>query len=272
VSNELVETTKTFSSPFVASGIVLVLGFVVISRSWSENYGRGGGTSVPNADVFQLKRLGHAWRTVSNDLRLLVIGLTQTCFEGSMYLFVFLWVPFLQEVADEGTTLPLGYIFSSFMVSMMIGSIFYNAVTSYHLSSVPAGGDSGESSLTLHAKLSSLICAASALSFAISIYSEDQHVRFWAFCVFEACVGMYYPVQGMLRGTLISDEHRATLSSLFRVPLNVFVVVSLLTGVSSARHMVLAASALMLLFSSLMTGAVLVSPSKESSPLLSRPA
>ena len=53
------------------------------------------------------------------------------------------------------------------------------------------------------------------------------------------------------------------LSSLFRVPLNVFVVVSLLTGVSSARYAVLTASSIMLVFSSLMTGAVIVSRSDE---------
>jgi hypothetical protein len=43
------------------------------------------------------------------------------------------------------------------------------------------------------------------------------------------------------------------------VPLNVFVVVSLLTGVAGARGAVLTASALMLGFSSVMTGAVIVS-------------
>ncbi|GAV99775.1 major facilitator superfamily transporter domain-containing protein 5 [Lentinula edodes] len=62
----------------------------------------------------------------------------------------------------------------------------------------------------------------------------------------------------MLRGTLIPNEHRATLSSLFRVPLNVFVVVSLLTGVSSARYAVLSASSVMLGFSAIMTGLVIV--------------
>src|SRR5258708_23177970 len=55
------------------------------------------------------------------DPAFLVLGLTQTCFEGSMYLFVFLWVPSLQEAG--GPELPLGYIFSSFMISMMLGSI-----------------------------------------------------------------------------------------------------------------------------------------------------
>jgi hypothetical protein len=124
-----------------------------------------------------------------------------------MYLFVFLWVPSLQEAAKRNE-LPLGYIFSSFMIAMMLGSILYTAIVTYSLpSSTTAPADS---SLTLHAKLSSLVCAVSALCFAVSARSDSEEMRFWAFCVFEACVGMYYPVQGMLRGSLISNEHRAT--------------------------------------------------------------
>ena len=52
-----------------------------------------------------------------------------------MYLFVFAWVPSLQEVSPASTPnqpvapLPLGYIFSAFMVSMMLGSIFYSAIS-----------------------------------------------------------------------------------------------------------------------------------------------
>jgi hypothetical protein len=137
------------------------------------------------------------------DHMLLVVGLTQTCFEGSMYLFVFLWVPSLQEASPTfpSIALPLGYIFSSFMISMVLGSLLYSAVITH------SGG------LTVHAKLSSLVCAVAALALATSVRSESERVRFWAFCAFEACVGMYYPVQGMLRGTLISNEHRATVSN-----------------------------------------------------------
>lgn len=129
-----------------------------------------------------------------------------------MYLFVFVWVPSLQEASPSFPTvaLPLGYIFSSFMISMMLGSLLYTAVTSYI--PPPSVGSHNESSLTLHAKLSSLVCALSALALALSTRSQSEHVRFWAFCAFEACVGMYYPVQGMLRGTLISNEYRATVS------------------------------------------------------------
>ncbi|KAJ7104382.1 hypothetical protein B0H15DRAFT_809794 [Mycena belliarum] len=245
-SNQLVGVTGSFATPFVASGILLVVAWLVIRGSWVENYGSGGGSEA-SGDPFQLQRLRLAMRIVQEDPRLLVLGLTQTCFEGSMYLFVFLWVPSLQESSLMGF-LPLGYIFSSFMLSMMLGSLLYTAITAA----------SSEPSLVTHAKLSSAVCAAAGLALAVSVALPDERVRFWAFCAFEACVGMYYPVQGMLRGALVADAHRATLAALFRVPLNVFVVFSLLTGVSSARSAVLTASALMLAFSSVMTGAVIV--------------
>ena len=125
-----------------------------------------------------------------------------------MYLFVFLWVPSLQEASTTfpAIALPLGYIFASLMVSMMLGSLLYTAICTL------ASGSYSDSSLTLHAKLSGFVCAASGLALAVSVCSPEEATRFWAFCAFEACVGAYYPVQAMLRGTLIANEHRATVS------------------------------------------------------------
>ncbi|KAJ7635045.1 hypothetical protein FB45DRAFT_830610 [Roridomyces roridus] len=241
-SNQLVGFTGSFASPFIASGVLLVLAGVVIRATWVENYGVGA-----QEKGSEIQRLKAAMHMVQADVRLLILGLTQTCFEGSMYLFVFLWVPSLQEVAGTDL-LPLGYIFSSFMLSMMLGSILYTFLSAI----------STEPSLLTHARLSSAVCAAAALAFGLAVSYPVEHMRFWAFCIFEACVGMYYPVQGMLRGALIADEHRATLSALFRVPLNVFVVVSLLTGVSSARSAVLVACMLMLSISSILTWTIIV--------------
>ncbi|KAL7277129.1 hypothetical protein ACG7TL_008974 [Trametes sanguinea] len=253
-SNKLVESSARFSSPFVASGILLVLNLAVISSSWEENYG-GARTSVH--EIFNLTRLAKAWSAVSADTRLLVLGLIQTCFEGSMYIFVFLWVPLLQEATSLDRTLPLGYIFSAFMLSMTLGALLYNCIISLcHIeSSHDSTSDSdGDGIIAVHAKLSTVICVASALAFVFSVSSGSEQQRFWAFCAFEACVGVYYPVQGMLRGKLVPDEHRATLSSLFRVPLNAFVVVSLMTGVASARHFVLSACAILLVLTASVTG------------------
>lgn len=67
-SNQLVEWNDGgFRSPFVASACLLLLAWVVISGSWSENYGggAGAGTAQAPADIFQIRRLGAAWRIVA---------------------------------------------------------------------------------------------------------------------------------------------------------------------------------------------------------------
>lgn len=226
VSNQLVSSTSNFGSPFLLSGTILVLAWFVIARTWQENYGSSAAEAgTQNISIFQIERLAKAWRiarqgaiihigepscllSIFPDRVLLVLGLTQTCFEGSMYLFVFLWVPSLQEASHSSNILPLplGYIFSAFMISMMLGSLLYTTITS-HLLTSPSKSNG---SLSIHAKLSSLVCAISGLALAASVSSRNEKIRFWCFCVFEACVGIYYPVQGMLRGTLIPNEHRAT--------------------------------------------------------------
>ncbi|XP_006463319.1 hypothetical protein AGABI2DRAFT_74213 [Agaricus bisporus var. bisporus H97] len=250
ISNKLVATTIDFTSPLVVSGFLLVLGFFVILKTWSENYGDGGRSTT--TVLSQTGRLRQAWRLVCEDPALLTVGLTQTCFEGSMYFFAFIWVPSLQEVSRLNDLLPLGYIFASFMVSITTGSILYNTI-------VARSKIKGiYSSLTFHAKFSSVICAVSALTFAICVASSYEDWRYLAFLVFEICVGMYFPVQGMLRGMLISKDYQATVVSLFRLPLSMFVVISLMAGVSPTRQTVLSACAVLLGLSSLMTGVFLV--------------
>ena len=115
---------------------------------------------------------------------------------------------------------------------MMLGSLLYTTICTYSLPSTPSAPQ--DSSLTLHAKLSSLVCAVSSLALAISIRSASEQVRFWAFCAFEMCVGMYYPVQGMLRGSLISNEHRATVSSVTFLRSGCSLVISAILVIPSA--------------------------------------
>jgi hypothetical protein len=62
VSNQLVGATKTFVSPFVASGALLILGWVVIRGTWIENYGGRG--AIGETDIFQVNRLRSAWSIV----------------------------------------------------------------------------------------------------------------------------------------------------------------------------------------------------------------
>ena len=65
VSNRLVGHFVSFTSPFVASAVALVLAYFVIGSMWGENYGSGGGKSAVS-DTFQLRRLAHAWSIVKS--------------------------------------------------------------------------------------------------------------------------------------------------------------------------------------------------------------
>jgi hypothetical protein len=245
VANWIVGQTGSFRGPFILSGILLVFVYFIIGVKWDENYGTpaaGGSAAVAGGELAKLKsalgivRRGRYFMVKVIVVLLadhclepafLVLGLTQTCFEGSMYLFVFLWVPSLQDAGGAG--LPLGYIFSAFMISMMLGSIVYTTIaTTAKVSSdtsLPTNGhvnghtapytEELDSLVVLHAKLAALVCGMASLLFAYSATgsSMSSEHRFWAFCAFEACVGMYYPIMGMLRGTLVANEVRATVSS-----------------------------------------------------------
>lgn len=80
------------------------------------------------------------------------------------------------------------------------------------------------------------VCKVEQPSRSLRTLNSDKKSRCLVFCPFEACLGICFPVQGVLRGALISNEHRAIVPSLLHIPLNIFVVVVLMKGVSSARY------------------------------------
>lgn len=60
----------------------------------------------------------------------MTIGAAQTLFECSMYIFVLLYTPAIEnsiatEVGAAVTNIPLGYLFSTMMLAIMIGSLTF---------------------------------------------------------------------------------------------------------------------------------------------------
>ena len=96
---------------------------------------------------------------------------------------------------------------------MMLGSVIY----SYVVKSGPAPtSDEGsaqeqhqQSMITSHASVASCTFLVACLSLGLSAYLTQVQLRFWAFCVFEGTVGVYFPTMGWLKSELISDDVRA---------------------------------------------------------------
>ncbi|KAH8887529.1 DUF791-domain-containing protein [Thozetella sp. PMI_491] len=239
-SEWLVSATGTRKAPFVTSAALLSAALWVIWSQWDENYGETGAAASKTKGAAPKKPAeNRVWSILSNP-KVLSLGLASTMFEGSMYLFVFFWAPALKSVKSSSGELPYGIIFASFMAAMMASSLTFGAIT--------------EKRLLRYTSLLLAIMGTATLCFFLLVRPNSEQPTFWIFCLFEATVGMYWPCMGYLKGRLIEDGIRAQVYSILRVPLNLFVVLSLLvTGDGDAFGMVFTTCSTLLLAS---TGAL----------------
>ncbi len=157
--------------------------------------------------------------TVLANKRVLALGVTSCFFEGAMYLMIFFWSAALKSArtkaggsAADGDDLPFGLIFSSFMCAMMAGSAGFSLFAAHHTKE------------TTSFLLMAVILVVSACLSAAAVL-ENESLLFWAFCVFEACIGTYFPSMSYLKSEVVEDGVRGRVYSILRFPLNVFVVV-----------------------------------------------
>ena len=119
-----------------------------------------------------------------------------------MYIFVFMWTPAL-----GGSDLPFGMMFATYMMSCMLGSLLFAWTSSLKACLVLA-----------------------TVAHSVVLVAESARTKYLAFLLFEVAVGMYFPAAGTTKARLVPDRQRASIYSLFRVPLNVIVVGTLLGG------------------------------------------
>lgn len=101
------------------------------------------------------------------------------------------------------------------MGAMMLGSMLFTTIMS-----------STSNWLTSRDLLQTVVTLGS-VSLLFTIFLRNEYATFWCFCLFEACVGMYFPSMGYQKGKVIDDGNRAYLYGLLRIPYNVFVVITL---------------------------------------------
>jgi len=220
-----------YTAPFDLSILFSVLCGLAIFFLWTENYGE----RKENESL--LSTLGAAARLVAKTRRILVVGLAASMFEASMYIFVFNWTPALTVEGEPQP--PYGFIFSTFMLSVMLGSTifsFLNQVVGYSAKTIAV-----------------ITVFLATISHSIVLTQGSTYVNLIAFMVFELSVGMYFPSMGTLKAEVVPDSHRSTVYNLFRIPLNLIVVWTLcakstLTEAFAVTTMLLLLSFLLLHF------------------------
>ena len=161
------------------------------------------------------------------------MGITQALFEGSMFIMVFLWTPFLEAAAGKANSVPHGLTFAIFMVAIMVGSkLFGIAVGTYQAQL---------------ATLGAVAMAVGALAFWAIVWLElNAGGVLAAFVLFELACGLYFPAVGTQKGKLVPESVRSTMTNIFRMGVNIIVISSLLQAGHTTPKLLFACCFLML--------------------------
>lgn len=225
--------TGGYLGPFDVSLVLLIICGILAAYLWEENYGGGckssedeGSDNWKNADsTAATGALKGAFDATVRNPNILSCGIISSLFEGSMYIFVFMWTPALKTlaIAEMGETaftaqggLPFGVIFSTFMVCCMAGSSIFSIAME---SMKPE-------------QLAVIVFGIAAVAFQLVVSSTSATMTFLATNLFEMCVGMYFPSMGTMKGMIVPENKRAAIYNLFRIPLNFIVLFSLLTDLT----------------------------------------
>jgi len=197
-------------APFGLAIICFIFCFFIVASTWTENYGNQA------TQLWQSYKEGA--QLIWNNRPILWIGIVQSIIESCMYIFVFLWTPVL--LIPKNNEVPLGMIFSCFMVCIMIGSSIFSWFNT-------KGWSAGET-LKCSAVIFSICTAICTYTATPQANIVMRNITFMAFLMLETSIGLYFPSIGVLRSQLVPESHRATVTNWFRVPMNIITCATLM--------------------------------------------
>ena len=189
---DLSVSTMGLLGPFVLSTLVLVIAFVLILKTWDEQ------VSKSQEKEYQWHQVLHV---IWGNRSILSIGLIQCCMEAAMYAFVFLWAPVMEKQSKQ-TDLPLCMMMGSLLFQKLIRSMSVKATLYYGF----------------------VVCL---VSFSIAWIVDHDLLVYLSFNCYEISIGLYFPAMSSLRSHILPDEIRSTVMNVFRVPLNLMVILML---------------------------------------------
>ncbi|KAF8066289.1 mfsd5 [Scenedesmus sp. PABB004] len=204
-------------APFDAAIVFMLAGGAVMLATWPENYGDKGSKNI----AVQFER---AWEAIRADPAIALLGGMQSLFEASMYSFVFLWT---MALSPNGEAIKHGLIFVNFMTACMAGSFLAGVLMKHARPERFMRGVYLVAAAAMAVPMLLALDTRKDPSLKGAPLTGRGRAQLLAFCVFEACVGVFWPAMMAMRANYVPEELRATIINIFRVPLNAFVCVVL---------------------------------------------
>lgn len=143
---------------------------------------------------------------------ILTIGIVESLFQAVLNIFIFAWTPILQRTLNSSFN--PGMIFICFVLMIILGTKLYE-ITIIHM----------KSNLYLNLTISLLV---ETLLFCY-VYIQDSFLHRMVSCaIINGICGFYLPANSIIKAKILPEKYRSTLMSIFRIPLNFYVIAVLL--------------------------------------------
>jgi len=191
-------------APFVISFTFSLLSLLVIAKNWKEN-------ALSKSETIMAQMKGALREFKKGEV--LGIGLIEGIVMACLNMFLFSWTPILKQSTSGGMN--PGFIFTSMVLTMIVGTKICKLLIVY---------------LYCDYLISITGCLFLQGIFLILTYYKDSFLERLIFlCAFDGLIGFYNPVNSVLKSKILVEKYRALLMNLFRVPLNIYVIIVLLT-------------------------------------------
>jgi hypothetical protein len=193
-------------SPLWISISFSLFGMISMFSLWGEN------KSPENL----LKGMGKSFTEAFSELKkreVLSMGLIESLFQAVINIYLFIWTPILQNSTDK--LINVGFIFTCFVIALILGTTLFEIFMIYL-----------RSEYYISITLSLLI----ELTFFFFVYYVDNFlVRMILLAGINGISGFVNPLNSIIKSRILIEEHRATLMSIFRIPLNFYVIIVLIS-------------------------------------------
>jgi MFS family permease len=190
--------------PFIFSALIGIIATTCIYFLWDENdQCREEGQKQSYKEAFvELKKLD-----------VFSIGLMESIFYAVLSLFIFSWTPILL-LTSQNEEPNVGFVSLCFVLMTILGTLLFEIIIIYL-------------KLPFYIGLLSALVVECVLF--MTIYTQDSFfTRLICLSLINCVLGFYVPLNSIIKSNILKESHRALLMSMFRIPLNLFVVIILL--------------------------------------------
>ena len=193
-------------APFWISIFLSLAASIVIAVLWDEN-------------ELQLKKSEDTKEQLKNAMKefnkmeVLCIGLIEGIAMACLNIYLFSWTPILKQSTPGGMN--VGFIFTSMVLTMIVGTKSYEVlIVNLHFD--------------YYMSIAGCLFFQGLLLFLV-YYVDSFLARMIFLALFNGLTGFYNPLNSIVKSIILVEKYRALLMNLFRVPLNTYVIIVLLT-------------------------------------------